>query len=97
METTKKNKKELIGLIVSDKMDKSVVVRVERFVQHKVYKKYIKRYKKYHAHDEQNECRIGDEVKIIETRPLSKHKRFRVTEIVKKAGLVSKELNNDSK
>nr|WP_320015442.1 30S ribosomal protein S17 [uncultured Desulfobacter sp.] len=85
METTKKNKKELIGLIVSDKMDKSVVVRVERFVQHKVYKKYIKRYKKYHAHDEQNDCRIGDEVKIIETRPLSKLKRFRVTEIVKKA------------
>ncbi len=85
METTKKNKKELIGLIVSDKMDKSVVVRVERFVQHKVYKKYIKRYKKYHAHDEQNECRIGDEVKIIETRPLSKLKRFRVAEIVKKA------------
>lgn len=85
METTKKNKKELMGLIVSDKMDKSVVVRVERFVQHKVYKKYIKRYKKYHAHDEQNQCRIGDEVKIIETRPLSKHKRFRVTEIVKKA------------
>lgn len=85
METTKKNKKELIGLIVSDKMDKSVVVRVERIVQHKVYKKYIKRYKKYHAHDEQNECKIGDEVKIIETRPLSKLKRFRVTEIVKKA------------
>ncbi len=85
METTKKNKKELIGLIVSDKMDKSVVVRVERFVQHKVYKKYIKRYKKYHAHDEQNECRIGDEVKIIETRPLSKLKRFRIAEIVKKA------------
>jgi len=85
METIKKNKKELVGLIVSDKMDKSVVVGVERFVQHKVYKKYIKRYKKYHAHDEQNECRIGDEVKIIETRPLSKLKRFRVTEIVKKA------------
>ena len=85
METTKKNKKELLGLIMSDKMDKSVVVRVERFIQHKVYKKYIKRYKKYHAHDEQNECRIGDEVKIIETRPLSKHKRFRVTEILKKA------------
>ncbi len=85
MENTKSNKKELIGLIVSDKMDKSVVVRVERFVQHKVYKKYIKRYKKYHAHDERNECRIGDEVKIIETRPLSKLKRFRVTEIVKKA------------
>ena len=85
MENKKSNKKELIGLIVSDKMDKSVVVRVERFVQHKVYKKFIKRYKKFHAHDEANECRIGDEVKIIETRPLSKLKRFRVTEIVKKA------------
>jgi len=85
MENIKKNKKELIGLIVSDKMDKSVVVQVERFVQHTVYKKFIKRYKKYHAHDEKNECKIGDEVKIIETRPLSKLKRFRVTEIVKKA------------
>jgi small subunit ribosomal protein S17 len=85
MENTKSNKKELFGLIVSDKMDKSVVVRVERFVQHKVYKKYIRRYKNYHAHDEQNQCKIGDEVKIIETRPLSKLKRFRVAEIVKKA------------
>jgi small subunit ribosomal protein S17 len=85
MENIIKNKKELMGLIVSDKMEKSVVVQVERFVQHKIYKKFIKRYKKYHAHDETNECRIGDEVKIIETRPLSKLKRFRVTEIVKKA------------
>ena len=85
MENMKKNKKELIGLVVSDKMDKSVVVRVERFVQHRIYKKYVKRYKKYHAHDEKNECRIGDSVKIIETRPLSKLKRFRVAEIVKKA------------
>jgi small subunit ribosomal protein S17 len=85
MENIQNNKKELMGLIVSDKMDKSVVVRVERFIQHKVYKKFIRRYKKYHAHDETNECRLGDEVKIIETRPLSKLKRFRVTEIVKKA------------
>ena len=85
MENTQKNKKELIGLIVSDKMDKSVVVQVERFVQHKIYKKYIRRFKKYHAHDEKNECSIGDTVKIIETRPLSKLKRFRVSEIVKKA------------
>jgi small subunit ribosomal protein S17 len=85
MENIQNNKKELMGLIVSDKMDKSVVVRVERFIQHKVYKKFIRRYKKYHAHDETNECRIGDEVKIIETRPLSKLKRFRVIEIVKKA------------
>lgn len=85
MENIQNNKKELMGLIVSDKMDKSVVVRVERFIQHKVYKKFIRRYKRYHAHDETNQCRIGDEVKIIETRPLSKLKRFRVTEIVKKA------------
>ena len=85
MENIQNNKKELMGLIVSDKMDKSVVVQVERFVQHKIYKKFIKRYKRYHAHDETNECRIGDEVKIIETRPLSKLKRFRVTEIVKRA------------
>lgn len=85
MESIRKNKRELNGLIVSDKMDKSVVVRVERFVQHKVYKKFIKRYKKYHAHDAKNECRIGDEVKIVETRPLSKLKRFRVAEIIKKA------------
>jgi len=85
MENTQKNKKELIGLVISDKMDKSVVVQVERFVQHKVYKKYMKRYKKYHVHDEKNECQIGDTVKITETRPLSKLKRFRVSELVKKA------------
>lgn len=85
MENNKKSKRELIGLIVSDKMDKSVVVQVERFVQHKIYKKYMKQYKKYHAHDEKNECRIGDSVKIIETRPLSKLKRFKISGIVKKA------------
>jgi small subunit ribosomal protein S17 len=85
MENIKKNKRELIGLIVSDKMNKSVVVQIERFVQHKVYKKFMKRYKRYQAHDENNECRLGDIVKIIETRPLSKLKRFRVNEIVKKA------------
>jgi small subunit ribosomal protein S17 len=85
MENTQKSKKELTGLIVSNKMEKSVVVQVERFVQHKIYKKYVKRYKKYHAHDENNACEIGDEVRIVETRPLSKLKRFRVAEIVKKA------------
>ncbi len=81
----KGNKKELIGQVVSDKMDKSIVVRVERFVKHKVYKKYIKRDKKYLAHDEDNQCNQGDLVKIIETRPLSKLKHFRLSEIVKKA------------
>ncbi|MFO7753203.1 MAG: 30S ribosomal protein S17 [Desulfobacteraceae bacterium] len=81
----KGSRKELLGKVISDKMDKSVVVRVENFVKHKVYKKYIKRYKKYMAHDEQNQCREGDRVKIIETRPLSKNKYFRVKEVVKKA------------
>jgi len=85
METIKKNKRELIGLIISDKMEKSVVVQVERFVPHAVYKKFVKQFKKYHAHDEKNECKVGDMVKIVETRPLSKLKRFRVSEIVKSA------------
>jgi small subunit ribosomal protein S17 len=84
MKSIKKNKQELIGLIVSDKMDKSVVVRVERFVLHSVYKKFVRRYKKYHTHDETNECRMGDIVRIIETRPLSKLKHFRVAEIIKR-------------
>ncbi|SMC35874.1 SSU ribosomal protein S17P [Desulfocicer vacuolatum DSM 3385] len=78
-------KRVLLGTIVSDKMDKSVVVQVERLVQHKVYKKYIKSYKKYAAHDENNLCRPGDVVKITESRPLSKTKKFRVSEIVKRA------------
>ncbi|MDZ7665980.1 MAG: 30S ribosomal protein S17 [Desulfotignum sp.] len=81
----KGKKKELKGLVISDKMDKSVIVQVERYIQHKMYKKYVRQYKKYHAHDEKNECRIGDEVQIVETRPLSKLKRFRVTQITKKA------------
>ncbi len=78
-------KRVLLGTVVSDKMEKSIVVRVERLVKHKVYKKYIKRYKKYAAHDENNECRSGDQVKITESRPLSKTKKFRVSEIVRRA------------
>ncbi|MEA1969583.1 MAG: 30S ribosomal protein S17 [Thermodesulfobacteriota bacterium] len=78
-------KRVLFGKVVSDKMEKSAVVQVENFVQHKVYKKYIKRYKKYSVHDENNQCRSGDLVKIIESRPLSKTKKFRVQEIVKRA------------
>ena len=78
-------KRVLLGTVVSDKMDKSVVVEVERLVQHKVYKKYIKSHKKYTAHDETDQCHIGDVVKITESRPLSKTKKFRVSEIVKKA------------
>jgi small subunit ribosomal protein S17 len=73
------------GLVVSDKMDKTIVVLVERMTSHPLYKKRIKRSKKYHAHDSENVCREGDIVEIMETRPLSKTKRWRVTKIVKKA------------
>jgi small subunit ribosomal protein S17 len=78
-------KRVLLGTVVSDKMEKSVVVQVERLVQHSIYKKYVKRYKKYAAHDETNQCQAGDVVKITESRPLSKTKKFRVSEIVKRA------------
>lgn len=72
------------GTVVSDKMDKTVVVRVERLTKHAKYTKVIKRAKKFKAHDEHNQCKVGDVVEIIETRPLSKDKHWRVTEIVKK-------------
>ena len=78
-------RKEFVGKVVSDKMDKTVVVVVETLVQHPLYKKYIRRRKKYYAHDERNECEVGDIVRIMETRPLSKLKRWRVVEIIKKA------------
>ena len=78
-------KRILQGVVVSDKMDKSVVVRVERRVMHPVYKKYIKRSKKYTAHDEKNEAKKGDKVLIAETRPLSKTKHFRLVKVIEKA------------
>ena len=74
-----------IGLVVSDKMQKSILVAIERKVVHPIYKKYIKRTTKLMAHDEKQEAKIGDTVKIMETRPLSKHKRWRLIEVVKKA------------
>ncbi|KUJ98140.1 MAG: 30S ribosomal protein S17 [Thermodesulfobacterium sp. 37_54] len=78
-------RKTFIGTVVSDKMDKTVVVMVETLVKHPLYGKYIKRRKKYMAHDENNECKIGDKVLIEETRPLSRRKRWRVREIIEKA------------
>ncbi len=78
-------RKTLIGKVVSDKMDKTVVVAVEDSVKHKLYSKVIKRTYKLKAHDEQNACGVGDRVKVMETRPLSKDKRWRVVEIVEKA------------
>ena len=78
-------RKVMIGTVVSNKMDKTVVVAVETSVSHKVYKKTVKRTYKLKAHDENNECNIGDIVKVMETRPLSKDKRWRLVEIMEKA------------
>jgi small subunit ribosomal protein S17 len=78
-------RKTLIGTVYSDKMDKTVVVMIERLVKHPRYKKYVKRRAKYKAHDETNECNTGDTVSIIETRPLSREKRWRVKEVIRKA------------
>ena len=78
-------RKTRMGQVVSDKMDKTVVVAVERLERHPLYKKTIRRTTKFKAHDENNECRIGDQVQIVETRPLSKDKRWRVVSVVKRA------------
>jgi small subunit ribosomal protein S17 len=72
----------MAGVIVSDKMDKTVIVQIDRMIQHPVYKKYIRRRTKLKAHDEQNRCKIGDKVRICESRPLSRDKSWRVTEIL---------------
>ncbi len=77
-------KKLYTGKVVSDKMDKTVVVAVTRLAQHPVYKKIVKKVTKFKAHDEENRCKIGDKVSIIETRPLSKEKRWTVLEIIEK-------------
>jgi small subunit ribosomal protein S17 len=77
--------KKRVGVVVSDKMDKTVVVSIDRTVKHPAYKKYVRRRCKCIAHDEKNQCGVGDKVKIIETRPLSKTKRWRVSEIMEKA------------
>ena len=78
-------RKTMIGTVVSNKMDKTVVVAVETSVKDKVYKKIVKRTYKLKAHDEENACQIGDKVKVMETRPLSKDKRWRIVEITEKA------------
>lgn len=78
-------RKSRTGKVVSDKMDKTVVVAVETMIKHPLYGRTIRRTKKFKAHDEENTCRIGDKVKITETRPLSKEKRWRVVEVLKKA------------
>ena len=78
-------RKTVVGKVVSDKMDKTIVVAVEDSVKHMLYNKIVKRTVRFKAHDENNECGIGDRVKIVETRPLSKDKRWRLVEIIEKA------------
>ena len=82
--TERNMRKTKIGVVVSNKMDKTITVSVEDFVRHSLYGKAVKRSKKFKAHDEENVCSIGDTVKIMETRPLSKDKRWRLVEIVEK-------------
>jgi small subunit ribosomal protein S17 len=77
--------RQLVGTVVSDKMDKTAVVQVERLVKHPLYKKYIRRRNKFAAHDNDNRCNIGDKVLITESRPISKLKRWRITDVIEKA------------
>ena len=79
------NRKTITGTVVSDKMDKTIVIAVNTFVTHPLYKKQIKNTTKFKAHDENNECRIGDKVVVMETRPLSREKRWRLVEILERA------------
>ncbi|MEW6350415.1 MAG: 30S ribosomal protein S17 [Thermodesulfobacteriota bacterium] len=83
----RKPRKLRTGVVVSDKMDKTVIVEVSRTVLEPTYKKYVRQRKRFMAHDEENQCRIGDEVMIIETRPLSRNKNWRVTKVLKQAAL----------
>jgi small subunit ribosomal protein S17 len=81
----KSNKRTIKGVVISDKMDKTIVVKAERLVKHSVFHKYVRRHDKYKAHDEQNQCKTGDTVLIIEARPMSKDKRWRMLEIIERA------------
>ena len=87
-EENKRNlRKTMVGTVVSDKMDKTIVVAVETRVKHPIYKKTVKRTYKLKAHDEENSCKVGDTVKVMETRPLSKDKRWRLVEVMEKADI----------
>ena len=85
MENNRNNRKERIGLVVSNKMEKSIVVAVKRKVKHPIYGKFVNKTTKFYAHDEQNTCNVGDTVRIMETRPLSKTKCWRLVEILERA------------
>ena len=84
-EVTRKLRKQRVGIVTSDKMDKTITISVERRVKHPIYGKFVKFTKKFKAHDETNECKTGDVVRIMETRPLSKTQRWRLVEIIERA------------
>ena len=85
-EKTRVERQEKIGIVVGNKMDKTVIVEVEKTVTHRLYHRYQKRTSKFYAHDEENRCKVGDRVRLISTRPLSRLKRWRVGEVLKQAG-----------
>jgi small subunit ribosomal protein S17 len=84
-ESARGRRKLRVGKVVSDRMDKTIVVSIERLVKHTVYGRYVRRREKFKVHDEKNECRIGDVVRFMETRPMSKDKRWRFVEVVERA------------
>ena len=86
VEKSRASRQEKVGIVVSNKMNKTVIVEVEKTVTHRLYHRYQKRTSRFYAHDEQNACGIGDQVRLVATRPLSRLKRWRVDEVVKKAG-----------
>jgi small subunit ribosomal protein S17 len=90
-ETSAKRRNTKIGKVVSTKMDKTIVVEVTRRVSHPLYRRIINRRKKFHAHDEENTCHVGDFVRIVESRPLSRTKRWRLQEVIRRAVLVGKD------
>jgi small subunit ribosomal protein S17 len=85
METTRNTRRERIGVVVSSNMDKSIVISVKQKIKHPIYGKFVNKTTRFMAHDEQNTCQVGDTVKISETRPLSKNKRWRLVEIIERA------------
>ena len=85
METTRSTRRERVGVVVSSKMDKSITISVKQKIKHPIYGKFVNKTAKFMAHDEENTCNVGDTVKISETRPLSKNKRWRLVEIIERA------------
>ncbi len=85
METTRNTRRERVGVVVSNSMEKSIVIVVKQKVKHPIYGKFVNKTSRFMAHDEENTCKVGDTVKISETRPLSKNKRWRLVEIIERA------------